>query len=409
MPAGINIKVLLVVSVVLVALLGLCFLAMLSTSKNGEAPGIISSTASGSQVDVLPNLVGLQDPEVAARFKLVGVKPDDTVAVIDPVTEDEIVVNIDHYRWKLPTWSPDNKLLAVLGSDNQEKPDVFDLFIYELAAGKWTKATNYSVTNWGITGYAWLDGTRLVFTQGSEGNSWLHRYDYPNQELRKEFQTSLTVVEAQLEKQRLVMVENDATKLLPVSYSLLGFNNKLVHRFLASDLEVSAQLVNVHTTNSPDFYLVQVYVEGESYFYIWDLQQDDYLLVDLAGISNPEVEEDTLEVPQAEYSAICTQVDKGMFMVEKKLPDNAFNLVIIDPRTQEVVSKRYLDVLSSEVTDSYPKFFANCGSEESMLGVVELDRGAEQPMRWYLVKFKTAPQYIGRLDGYLSVDLAEPQ
>lgn len=352
-------------------------LGSLPGNGNGNGNG---QTTSSTTVTIPPQLVGLQNPETAAKYFVAGVKTDDTVVVIDPAAQDEIVLNLEHRKWKQPKWSADGKLLAVLGMTDDVR-QVYDIFIYDLSRAEWTKATDYASLPRGVDGYAWLDASRLMFTQGESNNHWLHRFDYRNSETRKEFQTGANLLDVHLGNQRLVL-QDPVTR----EFFLYSFKGEEIIRF---DDVTRPGLAAIYTKDREDVVLA----DFDAGLFTWDF-------------NSPEFVQLTLPSDDGNFYPLCVLAEGNILLVQREVEVNAFLLKKYVYTRKSLEGGQRLDVLASKVNEAYPQFNAMCTETRAVISVIEGTDEDELEYRWYLADLDPLKlQYIQLANNYRDLSL----
>ncbi len=115
------------------------------------------------------------------NFDIAVINPDDTIDLKNTQGE-RIPIQLDKNSWKDLKWSPDGKLLSVLGKTGE---NIFDLFIFNLSSKSWKHATKFDQTIVGVGSYLWRDSNVILFTQGTPGEHWVHQYVYASGEITK--------------------------------------------------------------------------------------------------------------------------------------------------------------------------------------------------------------------------------
>ncbi|MFS8130688.1 MAG: hypothetical protein ACMG57_01785 [Candidatus Dojkabacteria bacterium] len=115
------------------------------------------------------------------NFDIATINPDDTIDLKNTQGE-RIPIQLDKNSWKDLKWSPDGKLLSVLGKTGE---NIFDLFVFNISTKSWRQATKFSQTIIGISSYLWRDSNVILFTQGTPGEHWIHQYVYASGEITK--------------------------------------------------------------------------------------------------------------------------------------------------------------------------------------------------------------------------------
>lgn len=217
-------------SVVIIVLIAVLLSAM-AASNQLPRPNTSSSISSGqSQTSVSAGAGEL------VNYKLAGISKDDTLVLLDE-DKAQVVVQFDQRKWHHLQWQPQRKVFAVLGNTNQtEEISLDNLFIYDPATNKTSQVTTYNSTTGGITGFTWLNDSVIAFTQGEGAASWLHHYDYLNQQVTKVFQVDGIITDA-----------SDAGYIFHSGDSVVSWHSvdgNLLHRFDASTVSEDAFVVN---------------------------------------------------------------------------------------------------------------------------------------------------------------------
>ncbi|MEP7103788.1 MAG: hypothetical protein ABI721_03705 [Candidatus Dojkabacteria bacterium] len=126
------------------------------------------------------NIISINDGNID-NFDIALITSEDTIQLKN--SQNEIIpINLDKTNWKDIKWSPDGKLLSVLGKSGE---NIFDLYIFNLKDRLWKKATTFNQTNTGIDSYIWKDSNIILFTQGTAPEHWIHQYIYVSGEITK--------------------------------------------------------------------------------------------------------------------------------------------------------------------------------------------------------------------------------
>lgn len=176
---------------ILAAIIPVCILVLVAVLflPRGTAPnnsGISSSSGSSSNTATDGSF---SSQSILTEYKLAGIRTNDSV-VLTEEQKAQVVVQLDNRNWQTPQWQPERKVLAVLGNTSTAELPVYNIFIFDPAKNTWMQITSYDQATGGISAFKWFGNTNLAFTQGSEGNNWLHNLDYVNNQLTKVFQTA---------------------------------------------------------------------------------------------------------------------------------------------------------------------------------------------------------------------------
>lgn len=394
-----KIKHVVIIIVVAVVAIGCLMVMSLLPTGNSNGNGNNSSTTSTNNIDLPENLVGLRDPEVAAKFTLAAIKSDDTVSVIDPAAQAEIILRLDRKFWKSPQWSPDGKLLAVLGSERQgsQGQRIFDIFIFDLAKGEWLRATEYSSGDDGVDSFQWFSETRIVYTQGTADNRWLHRFDYTNQEIQKEFRVAGELEFIQPGKQRFVFSQSG-------TYIIYGFNGKELIRFTGGEIGGDTEISKVVSANLSDKYVVEVQGSNLRRVYVWDFNNPEFEELWVVG-ANAQTNDSSTASASASASGsslipICMLEDSLLWVLEMnpELKIAAVRTYNID--NGDLGDRISVDIDFAKINSQFPEVNADCTKEKgTLLKVTELT-GAGEPLpstRWYVAYLEELRLQLVRL------------
>lgn len=163
--------------VVVLVVIALILMALLSQQRNGEVEPKEEQLSSTPEREAEVKLEPFDFPEAA-------ITSEDTIVLFDKAEEKQAIVNLNQKNWKDINCSPQGDLVAILGETNSEK-QVYDLHIFDQQTRKWQRATYYSDIGEGISGYDWYAQNIIRYTQGDQGNNWVHEYDYVQQEVTK--------------------------------------------------------------------------------------------------------------------------------------------------------------------------------------------------------------------------------
>lgn len=404
-------KLIAIIAVVFVLIIGLVIVSLLLAATQRNNPnGNGNNTSSTQSISAPANLVGLQDPKIAAKYPIAGIKTDDTVVVINPTDKDEIVLTLETKKWRSPKWSPDGRLLAVLGQTNAEK-NVYDIFIYDLEKAEWVQVSNFAALGVGVDSMAWFGEKRLVYTQGQLGNHWLHRYDYVNQETRKEFLSEDLIVAVHSESQRFIFQKiGDSPE-----FAIVGFNGKQIYRFSVNLFPQGQTLINMLSVDGSDTFLLFTREGERQHSYLWNLDEANLVEINYAdyvaasGITDSSSSMTSAEatpLQQMIYTPICLLSSNRLAVVENQINDKLFSLRTLDLDVADFSDRQSIDVIASRVNATYPKFATICGRENMLMAVTEQVSEGKFETRWYLATIDPLRlQFVEQARNYTDLDV----
>lgn len=175
MKAKTLIFITLVFGIVLIGVLATIFLLASTPVITDQKPPVSNPVSSADG-----NVIDLNQGNVT-NFDIAVINPEDT---IDLKNNDgqRIPIQLAKMSWKDLNWSPDGKLLAVLGKTSE---NIFDLFVFNTEKKSWTTSTSFNKSTLGIDSYVWRDSNVILFTQGITGEHWIHQYVYNSGEITK--------------------------------------------------------------------------------------------------------------------------------------------------------------------------------------------------------------------------------
>jgi hypothetical protein len=192
-----KIAILLLILLIFVIVVLLILVALVKTES--KEPGVsypLSNPISYNE----DNIVEV-DEEQLENYKYTVITETDIIKLFDKQGE-ELIINLDYKNWHSISWSPDGKLIAVLGKESNSS--AYNLYIYDLRKRAWRVATNFEQGS-GVESYVWKNNDTILFIEGEAANKWLQSYKYSTvAEIRK-----LNRVEGQL-----LEVSSDEAKLL---------------------------------------------------------------------------------------------------------------------------------------------------------------------------------------------------
>lgn len=404
-------KLIAIIAVIIVLIVGLVVISLLLASSQGNNPnGNANNFTSSQNISTPPNLVGLQDPEISQKYPIAGIKSDDTVVVINPTDKDEIVLTLENKKWRFPKWSPNGKLLAVLGQTNSDQ-NVYDVFVYDLEKAEWIQVSNFASLGVGVDSLAWFGDTRLVYTQGTLGNHWLHRYDYVNQETRKEFLTEDLIVAVHTESQRFIFQRIGNSP----EFALVGFNGKEFYRFSVNLFPQGHSLVNMLGRDGSDTFLLFTREGERQHTYLWNLDNPELVKIDYTAYSLASGSTATSEgttstsaspLQQLVFTPVCLLSSSSIALIENQINDKLFSLRTLDLDLADFSDRQSLDVIASRVNANYPKFAAICGQQNILLSVTEQISEGKFETRWYLATIDPLRlQFVELAKDYTDLDV----
>lgn len=121
------------------------------------------------------------NPDESLFYNYAGITANDTITLATESGET-LIATLDKKNWKNIAWAPSAGIFVVLG---ESEPNVFDLYLYNVLEKSWKQLTNYSFAASGVTGFTWVDNSRIFFVQGDGQDRWLHRLNLDSTELLK--------------------------------------------------------------------------------------------------------------------------------------------------------------------------------------------------------------------------------
>jgi hypothetical protein len=243
-------KVLLIIlPVIILCLILVTLLTLLAINMNQTAP-VIEEPESypESYISIIP-----LTPKEIEQYKYVITTTDNTIELKTPLN-GRVVINLEQRKWKDIQWSPDNKLIAVLG---ETKTGIYDLFIYNLETRVWIKPTNYALQPSGIDSFKWMNNDVIFFTQGTENNRWVHRFAYSSQqEILKINRTRGVISDVSPDGENLIIkTENDFVIQDIKGVSLYNFET-LVTEDPETSQNTNLKIQSVIFSKTPDVLLI---------------------------------------------------------------------------------------------------------------------------------------------------------
>lgn len=152
-------------------------------------------------------------------FDYAVITPEDTIELRNKLNES-FIIGLERRNWNSIKWSPDSRLIAVLG---ESSPLIYDIYIYNTSTKVWSKVTNYGNFESGVEQFAWTGNNTILYIQGSIPNRWIHRYSYTSNESLKISNMSGDIIHVSPE---LSYVVTKATDSAPEIY---GKNGELLN------------------------------------------------------------------------------------------------------------------------------------------------------------------------------------
>lgn len=268
------------------------------------------------------------------NFDIAAVNKDDTIDLKNTKGE-RIPIQLDKRSWKDLRWSPDGKLLSVLGKTGE---NVFDLFIFNLSSKSWRQATKFNQTIIGVSSYLWRDSNVILFTQGNPGEHWIHQYVYNSGEITKLNRTEGELFTIALDAKSMVVKLNtnkDAT-----SFAFFKTDGTLIYNLSkVSDTTTNLPIVisNITYTTSSDN-IVLTSVGGKLYKHIF-------------GNSN------AIEITKGEgFTPICGVTDKTILGLQKSTEGKIF-LDTINTENTSLINIASMDSKGKDIDFSKTKCY----------------------------------------------------
>lgn len=412
--AGTKLYIVIILVLVGVACIGSLLLTLLSQAN--QTPGG-NSTSSQDQSSILSSSAannGLQDPGIAQLYNIAEVKSDDTVAVLNPDTGSEIVINLEHKNWLDPRWSPNSQYVSVLGQTGRTtaKQPIYDLFIYKLSDLQWTQATNFSssLTEGGISGYSWVGDTTLALTQGLAENNWLHTYDVQNQELKKIFRAAGKLIIFQKGPRRYIFRKDASNPKYADNFTIMSTAGATEFVFTPRDIGAHLNLVSISLGRTDNEYVLQTETSSGKSYWVWSFDDPQFrsflAIVDDVGKSTSSASISSslsfTTSPAAlntSYYPACPVDTQTWAVVEGLNGDFVTTLYNVDSNTMTGTQ-------SVNVSSDNPEFLSICRGQRFLLGVKEFkDKGASE-INWYLAQSdNTRLKSLPVLHNFTSIDL----
>jgi|GEM_PF-6872078 len=252
-----RIVLILVVSVPVCLLVVVAALFLSTNSSQTRTNSTKSSTSSGGSDSATSETNSSQNP--LANFAFAGIRNNDTV-ILTADREAQVVVQLDTKQWQTPKWQPQRKVLAVLGNSGTIVEPIYNIFTFDPSKNVWQQITSYDKTTSGVTAFNWLNNTTLSFTQGAEGNNWLHNLDYVNSQLTKVFQT-----------EGKLMDDNSASYVFVQNNNVLRWHDikgKELIKYNAGDIEAGAKIIQSGLNNQDQAWML-VQTTNQQIMYIF--------------------------------------------------------------------------------------------------------------------------------------------
>jgi hypothetical protein len=368
----------------------LLLVAKLPTSKNNGNGNSSTSTTSSAQSSTTSS-AALQDPAIAQKYDLVGVKGDDTVAVISSSDNTEIVINLEHKQWKDPKWSPDGKYISVLAkstldssssaTSSGQSADVYDLFIYSLVDNKWMQTTAYTQLEHGITGYSWQDGSIIAFTQGVTPDNWMHNYNVTSNEISKLFKVEGSFSAYEDKPVRYITRDSvDAT--LGQVYRVYSNTGQIEFTFVGRAVQANSKITNlIPGSDNAEF---AIFLDSPK-VYFWSFNKPEFNAPTLGFTgtdANVPMNPATLNLICAQnsgYFAWTLSNDSKKFFLVKVTSDGAFSLV------QSLSTTNPLQVDSAS---------SNCIAGKVLAKTFIANGSNQSDRKWYLLSDKEIKEIV---------------
>lgn len=151
------------------------------------------------------NIIDLNNPK-GGVFEYAVIRPDDTIELRNKLNE-KFIIGLEKRNWKSLKWSPDGKLVAVLGKST---PVIYDIYIYNLAQKEWSIATDFKNFSTGVDQYNWVENNTILFTQGEDPTRWIHRFNYVSKEILKVANVSGDIVSQSPDLKYIVVKADNA-------------------------------------------------------------------------------------------------------------------------------------------------------------------------------------------------------
>ncbi|MEO6728620.1 MAG: hypothetical protein ABIM99_01735 [Candidatus Dojkabacteria bacterium] len=236
------------------------------------------------------------------NFDVAVINADDTIDLKN-IKGERIPINLDKNSWKNINWSPDGKLLSVLG---KTADNVFDLFIFNLSTKSWRQATKFNQATIGVSSYLWRDSNVILFTQGTPGEHWIHQYVYASGEITKLNRTEGELFTIAGDAKSMVVKLNNNNEV--TSFAFYKIDGTLIYNLskvsdTTSNLPIAIKNIT-YTTSSENIVLTSM--EGKLYKHVF-------------GNSN------AIEISVAEgFTPICGVTEKIVVGLQKNIEGKIF-------------------------------------------------------------------------------------
>lgn len=147
-------------------------------------PPVNTGQTNGTVVEPPDNIPEEPQPVIQDKYITAAIKQDKTIALYNKEGQ-ELVINLDQRNWSNIRWSPDKKFVSVLANSTPEKPDVKDMYVYDVIKQSWEKATTFQNATVGVINPEWMNNNTIFFNQGVGADNWLHSYNIESEELIK--------------------------------------------------------------------------------------------------------------------------------------------------------------------------------------------------------------------------------
>lgn len=296
-----------------------------------------------------PNgVVDPNDPQLQ-KYTYALVNSTDNIKLKTELGE-ELLINLERKNWRDIKWSKEGSNVAVLG---ETKPDIFNLFLYDLNEKRWIQITNFETT--GVTSYDWVDDDTILFTEGG----WLHRYKYSTiSEVLKINQIDATLISISPNRSTIIMQDEGGT------FYVLSIEGKLLFT-----------LNRIGFDGGEGFIIIQrVYYSKDSETLLFLTQDNRIFSWNLGDASATEVSLTAEENSTLSSANIMCSVEVDKFTM--------FSLsdLMLDFYSLDLIENELTNIASDELEFPISEFNFNCSQEDTKILFNIVD---EEGIKWY--------------------------
>ncbi|MCA9381178.1 hypothetical protein KC678_02845 [Candidatus Dojkabacteria bacterium] len=210
-----------------------------------------------------PNQNIVEIPDEAKFDSIYATIQEDDSVVLFSSSGVQLPISIEKNEWNNINWSPDNKYVSFLGTNNQ----VSNLYLYNVETRQGNWVTNFNIEDLtGVTSYQWINNDTIYYTQGIGNQKWLHQYKTSSKQER------LKIVRVNGD---ILSFENNTSDNFVI---LKNLNSVEIYAIDSGELKVLNNLVlingNIETVINIDNSkaIIIAFNETSRYYYILDLE-----------------------------------------------------------------------------------------------------------------------------------------